>query len=131
MISALASTGEKFYSAFHHRKLRPDEDPSLLLWDLEDLLAKADPDLPDEAHTALLERQFMKSLPPTVRLRLLESNPTPSLADMCAFNQHYHAVHRFSKAWHGYLLFAYFLFPFSFVTLYGHGKHRVLCMLLC
>ena len=81
---------EKFYPAFEHRKLRPDEDPSLLLWDLEDLLSKADPDLPVEARTAL---QFMKSLPPTIRLRLLESNPRPSLADMRAFIQRYHAVH--------------------------------------
>ena len=63
---------EKFYSAFDHCKLRPDEDPSLLLWDLEDLLSKADPDLPVEARTSLLERQFLKSLPPTIRLRLLE-----------------------------------------------------------
>ena len=47
---------EKFYSAFDHRKLRPDEDPSILLWDLEDLLSKADPDLSAEACTALLEQ---------------------------------------------------------------------------
>ena len=51
---------EKFYSAFNHRKWRPDEEPSILLWDLEDLLSKADPDLSAEARTALLERQFMK-----------------------------------------------------------------------
>ena len=49
--------------------------------------------LPPEARTALLERQFMKSLPQTIRLRLLESNPTPSLPDMRAFIQRYHAVH--------------------------------------
>ena len=47
---------EKFYSAFDHRKLRPNEDPSILLWDLEDLLSKADPDLSTEARTALLEQ---------------------------------------------------------------------------
>ena len=35
----------------------------------------------------------MKSLPPTIRLRLLENNPTPSLPDMRAFIQRYHAVH--------------------------------------
>ena len=84
---------EKFYSTFDHRKLRPDEDPSLLLWDLEDLLSKADPDLSAAARTALLERQFIKSLPPALRLRLLEYNPTPSLSDMRAFIQRYHAVH--------------------------------------
>ena len=32
---------EKFYSAFDHRKLQPDEDTSLFLRDLEDLLSKA------------------------------------------------------------------------------------------
>ena len=84
---------EKFCSAFDHRTLRPDEDPSILLWNLEDLLSKADPDLSAEARTALLERQFMKSLPPTIRLHLLESNPMPSLPDMRAFIQRYHAVH--------------------------------------
>ena len=62
---------ENFYSAFYHRKLQPDEDPSLLLWDLEDLLSKTDPDLSAEARTVLLERQLMKSLPLTIRLRLL------------------------------------------------------------
>ena len=35
----------------------------------------------------------MNSLPPTIRLRLLESNPRPSLPDMHAFIQRYHAVH--------------------------------------
>ena len=84
---------ERFYAAFDHRTLRSGEDPSLLLWDLEDLLRKADPDLPADARTALLERQFMKSLPSTVRLRLLESNPTPSLSDMRSFVQRYYAVH--------------------------------------
>ena len=84
---------EKFCSAFGHRKLRPDEDPSLLLWDLEDLLSKASPELSPEARTALLERQFMISLPPKIRLRLQKSNPTPSLPDTRAFIQHYHAVH--------------------------------------
>ena len=84
---------EKFYSAFDHRKLRPDADPSLLLWDLKDLLSKVDPDLSAEAYTALPERQFMKILPPTICLHLQESNLKPSLPDMHAFIQCHHAVH--------------------------------------
>ena len=84
---------EKLYSTFDHRMLRPDKDPSLLLWDLEDLLSKADPDLSAEACTALLECLFIKSLPPALRLRLLEYKPMPSLSDMRAFIQCYHAVH--------------------------------------
>ena len=84
---------EKYYTEFECRRLRPNEDPSLLLWNLEDLLRKADPELSKEAKTALLERQLIKCLPHDVRLRLLESNPTPSLKDMRDFVQRYRAVH--------------------------------------
>eukprot|EP00794_Sanderia_malayensis_P019333 gene19333-biopygen16220 len=65
---------ELFYAEFDCRKLRPTEDPNLLLWDFEDLLRKAEPDLSDDARAALLARQFMKSLPHDIRLRLLEGN---------------------------------------------------------
>ncbi len=83
-----------FCATFERRRLRPNEDPSLLLWELEDLLTKADPDLSEEAKQALLSRQFMKSLPEDLRLRLLEHNPTPSLSDMRDFVRRYRAVHR-------------------------------------
>ena len=45
-----------------------------------------------ETRTALLDRQFMKSLPLTIHLCLLESNQTPSLSDMHTFIQCYYAV---------------------------------------
>ena len=84
---------EKFFSDFEQRKLRPNEDPSLFLWTLTDILSKADPDLNDEARTALLSRQFMKGLPSHLRLKLLENNPTPSLEEMTAFVQRFRAVY--------------------------------------
>ena len=85
---------EHYYSQFESRSLRPDEDPSLFQWALEDLLAKADPDLHDAAKTALLSRQFLKGLQPELRLRLLEHNPTPSLQQMREFVQRHRAIHR-------------------------------------
>eukprot|EP00794_Sanderia_malayensis_P020724 gene20724-biopygen17106 len=86
---------ELFYAEFDCRKLRPTEDPNLLLWDLEDLLRNAEPDLSDDARAALLARQFMKSLPHDIRLRLLEGNPTPSVQDMRVFVERYRVVHHF------------------------------------
>ena len=85
---------EQFYADFECRLLRPDEDPSLFQWDLEDLLSKADPTLSNDARNALLTRQFMKGLPSDLRIRLLEFNPMPSLNDMREFVQRHHAVHR-------------------------------------
>ena len=40
---------ERFYAEFESRHLRPNEDPSLFPWALEDILSKADPDLSDVA----------------------------------------------------------------------------------
>ena len=37
---------EQHYSKFDQRTLRPNEDPSLFLWDLRKMLEKADPNLP-------------------------------------------------------------------------------------
>ena len=54
---------------------------------------KANPDLSEDARDALLSRQFMKGLPPDLRLRLLEHNPMPSLAEMQSFVQRCRAVH--------------------------------------
>ena len=84
---------EKYFAAFEQRFLRPQEDPSLFLWDLKDTLLKANPDLAEDARDALLSRQFMKGLPPDLRLRLLEHNPTPSLVEMQSFVQRFRAVH--------------------------------------
>ena len=83
---------ERYFSEFDGRSLRPGEDPSLYLYELTELLFKADPDLSDDAKNALLARQFMKGLPADTRLKLLESNPTPSLAQMCDFIHSFYAT---------------------------------------
>ena len=83
---------EQHYREFEQRVLRPNEDPSLFLWDLRQLLDRADPDLTEDAKTALLSRQFMKGLPSTLRLRLLESDPTLTLAKMTEFVHHFRAT---------------------------------------
>ena len=84
---------EKFYQDFEQQALRPSEDPSLYLWRLKDLLRNAEPDLSDEAFSALLRRQFMKGLPLNTRIKLLESDPTPDLATMVSFAQRFRALH--------------------------------------
>ncbi len=88
---------EQFFADFELRSLRPHEDPSLFLWDLRQILDKADPEMADEAKTALLSRQFMKGLPGEVRLKLLESDPTPTLEKMRDFVQRYRAIHSQTK----------------------------------
>ena len=87
---------EKHFAAFEQRILRPQEDPSLFLWDLTDTPTKADPALKDDARDALLSRQFMRGLPADLRLKLLEHNPTPSLDEMTNFVQRFRAVHHSS-----------------------------------
>ena len=83
---------ENYYVKFEARKLRVGEDPSIYKWELEQLLEKADPTLAEEAKSALLCRQFMRGLPSAIRGRLLDHNPTPSLAEMLSFVQRYRAV---------------------------------------
>ena len=89
---------ERYFADFEQRVLRPQEDPSLFLWELKDILSKANPDLQAEAREALLSRQFMRGLPSLIRLKLLENNPTPTLVDMTAFVQRFRAVHRHDDA---------------------------------
>jgi len=84
---------ERLYAEFESRHLRPNEDPSLFLWALEDILSKADPYLSDAAKQALLGRQFLRGLPNEIKLRLLEHDPTPKLTSMVEFVQRFHAVH--------------------------------------
>ena len=88
-----ATNQEKFYQDFEQQALRPSEDPSLYLWRLKDLLRNAEPDLSDDAFSALLRRQFMKGLPLNIRNKLLESDPTPDLATMVSFAQRFRALH--------------------------------------
>ena len=89
---------EKFFQDFEQRVLRPQEDPSLFLWNLKENLSKADPELTDDARNALLSRQFMKGLPSSLRLRLLEHNPTHSLTEMTEFVQRFRAIHHSEEA---------------------------------
>lgn len=87
-----AAQRETFYAQFESRVLRTGEDPAVYKWELENLLAKADPELPDDAKKALLQRQFIKGLPNSWKLKLLEHNPTPTLDEMLSFVQRYRAV---------------------------------------
>ena len=87
-----AANREKFYREFEQQALRPTEDPSLYLWRLKDLLRRAEPDLSADAFDALLRRQFMKGLPLALRLKLLESDPTPTLDTMVSFAQRFCAL---------------------------------------
>ena len=83
---------ENFFAEFELRALRPDEDPSVYKWELENILSKADPTLSNDAKTALLTRQFSRGLPPTLKLKMLEHNPTPTLNEMVEFTQRFLAL---------------------------------------
>ena len=74
------------------RKLRPEEDPSVYKWELENILSKADPSVSHDAKTALLTRQFSKGLPTTLKLKMLEHNPTRTLDEMVEFTQRFRAL---------------------------------------
>ena len=87
-----AADREKFYRDFEQQALRTSEDPSLYLWRLKDLLRHAEPDLSADAFNALLRRQFMKGLPFPLRMKLLESDPTPDLAKMVSFAHRFRAL---------------------------------------
>ena len=83
---------ERFYSDFEQQILRPTEDPSLYLWRLKEILRNAEPDLSQEASEVLLRRQFLKGLPASLRLKLLESDPTSDLPKMLSFAQRFRAL---------------------------------------
>ena len=83
---------ENFFAEFELRALRPDEDPSVYKWELENILSKADPTLSNDAKTALLTRQFSRGLPPTLKLKMLEHNPTPTLNEMVEFTKRFRAL---------------------------------------
>eukprot|EP00794_Sanderia_malayensis_P011676 gene11676-biopygen9348 len=83
---------ETYYTEFGERMLRSGEDPSVYLWALQELLAKAEPTLTADAQAALLGRQFMKGLPNSMRFKLLEHNPVPSLNEMVTFSKQFLAV---------------------------------------
>ena len=83
---------ERNFSEFESRRLKPGEDPTIFLWNLKELLSKADPSLQENAREALLSRQFMRGLPEGMRLKLLEANPTPSLEEMEKFAKRFRAI---------------------------------------
>ncbi len=83
---------EKFYREVEEHRLRPAEDPNLFLWRLKESLRNAEPHLSDTAFDALLRCQFMKGLPQNLQLKLLEYDPTPTLATMTSFAQRFRSV---------------------------------------
>eukprot|EP00795_Rhopilema_esculentum_P006932 gene6932-12548_t len=89
---------EQYFFEFDARYLRPGKDPSLYLHELTELLYKADPDLVDDAKQALSTRQFMKGLPADTRLKLLESNPTPTLEEIRDFLHRFYATRPLTAA---------------------------------
>ena len=88
---------EKHYADFNSRFLRPNEDPSTYLLELKKLLTKADDSLTADARYALLCRQVMEDIPEQLRLKLLQSDPTPKLDTMINFIRRFCAVHRTTK----------------------------------
>ncbi|CAB3987391.1 ac transposable element-derived 4 [Paramuricea clavata] len=83
---------EVLYAEFEARLLTPGEDPAVYKWELEQILTKAESNIDTRAKTALLTRHFMKGLPKNIRLKLLESDPTPDLPKMVSFVQRYRAI---------------------------------------
>ena len=73
---------ENFFAEFERRTLRQGENPAVFLWELTQLLQKANPSLPADGKTALLEHQFLRGLPARTRLNFPEQDATPSLDAM-------------------------------------------------
>eukprot|EP00794_Sanderia_malayensis_P001629 gene1629-biopygen1507 len=89
---APAADREKYYREFEEQRLRTAEDPALFLWRLKEALKNAEPDLSPSAFDALLRRQFFRGLPEEIQLKLLESDPTPSLTTMTHFAQRFRSL---------------------------------------
>jgi hypothetical protein len=83
---------DNFFAELEQRNLRPEDDPSVYKLELEIILLKTDPSLLNDAKTALLTRQFSKGLPPTLKLKMLEHNPTPTLDEIVEFTQRFCAL---------------------------------------
>ena len=83
---------EHHYRQFEEMTLQPSEDPTLFLWRMKDCLRRAEPDLSESTSDALLCRQFMRALPSELKLKLLESDPTPTLPTMLSFAQRFLAL---------------------------------------
>jgi len=83
---------ERHFTVFEQRKMKPGEDPAVFIFELRELLAKADPTMAEEGRNVLLSRQFMRGLSPKIRVKLLENNAVPTLDEMIAFVQRYRVV---------------------------------------
>ena len=88
---------ECHYREFENMTLRTSEDPTLFLWRLKECLRSAEPDLSASAFDALLRCQFMKALLSSIKLKLLEIDPTPSLERILSFAQRVRALHDLSS----------------------------------
>ena len=88
---------ECHYREFENMTRWPSEDPTLFLWTLKECLGSAAPDLSASAFDAHLHRQFMKALPSSIKLKLLEIDPTPSLESILSFAQRVRALHDLSS----------------------------------
>ena len=64
----------------------------LFLWCLKDFLRTVEFDLSADAFDALLRRQFMHGLPPRLRMKILESDPTPDVDKMVQAALRFHAL---------------------------------------
>lgn len=89
---------EKNYRLFEARCLRPGEDPAVFRWELEEMLRLADPDLSSDQMNALTARQFMRGLPTDLQVKLLESDPVPTLEKMVSFAQNRRAIDQTTMA---------------------------------
>ena len=98
LIGAMCSTAqrENFCAEFKARTQRPGENPAVYKWDLGQKLLKADLLLEDQAKEALLLRQLMRGLPRNLKIRMLENDPTPTLANMVALAL-YNGIARFKN----------------------------------
>ena len=85
---------EHFFTEFDFKFLRPEEGPWVYKWELENILSKADPSLSEDAKTALLTRQFSRGLPQSLKVKMLEHNPTPILDEMIEFTKRFRALGR-------------------------------------
>ena len=68
---------ETFNALFESRVLRAGEDPAVYKWELENLLAKAAPELADGGKTALIQQQFRTAKSPKIEAAGTQSDSYP------------------------------------------------------
>jgi len=83
---------ERHYQQLEDTVLRPSDDPKLFLWRLKECLRNTEPSLSDTDFDALFPRQVMKAMPHGWKLKLLESDPIPTLDNMVQFAQRNRAL---------------------------------------